>query len=197
MLSVCSLQSNHKHFFLGRGFSKCLSPSPALRRVGDIATTSCICEGVPPPACDFLRVPTPCYVLEPRVLVVGPEAEQSDTQKLIILPPNLKQPLLSLLVSALVQIPAQILLHLVLRCRVQGADRKQSLLSSALCWHPQLCSPLPSSASSMHRSLHLSSADVNSRCTAIPLAKCSSAPPITPPFLITTAVSIRENFLWG
>lgn len=132
MLSVCSLQSNHKHFFLGRGFSKCLSPSPALRRVGDIATTSCICEGVPPPACDFLRVPTPCYMLEPRGLVVGPESEQSDTQKLVILPPNLKQPLLSLLVSALVQIPAQILLHLVLRCRVQGADRKQSLLSLAL-----------------------------------------------------------------
>lgn len=37
----------------------------------------------------------------------------------------------SLSVSALVQIPAQILLHLVLRCRVQGADRKHSLLSLA------------------------------------------------------------------
>lgn len=140
-------------------------------------------------------MPIPCYMLEPRGLAVGPELEQSDTQKLIHFATKFKAALAFSLVSALVQIPAQAPLHLVLRCRVQGADRKQSLLSLALIvlapsavLTPPFCQ--------LHAQI---SASELCRCElqmhSHPTGKMSSDPPITLPFLITTAVSIRVNFL--
>lgn len=88
---------------LWKCLSKVLSPSPALQSRGEIATTSCICKlpggclfGVPHSACSFLMVPMPYHTLEPRDLAVGPESGQSNTLKLKILPPHLRQPLCSL-----------------------------------------------------------------------------------------------------